>query len=443
MPIIKIHARQIFDSRGNPTVETEVTTENGTFRAAVPSGASTGEHEACELRDKIKTDYMGKGVLKAVGNVNTIIAPALIGMDPADQVAIDAEMQRIDGTKNKTSLGANAILGVSMACCRAGAVQKGIPLWLHINELAGKPKMSMPVPCFNVINGGEHAGNFLAFQEFFLIPVGAKTFTGAMKMGTETYHTLKKIIKKKYGLDSTAVGDEGGFAPAVEDPEESLELLMQAIRKAGYVPGEDFLIGADSAASEMLKNGKYVLDYKKLPEHQDPLMKKSVPDMVEAYTKWCSKYPIGLLEDPLGEEEFAGHATLTKAVGDKVEIVGDDLYCTNVERVSMGLRHGSSNAMLLKVNQIGSVTESIAAWRLCVENKWGVFVSHRSGETEDTFIADLTVGLGTGHLKTGAPCRSERLAKYNQLLRIEEATNLPYCGKLFRTPWLVGSSGRL
>jgi len=442
MPIVKIHARQIFDSRGNPTVETEVTTENGTFRAAVPSGASTGEHEACELRDKGK-DYMGKGVLKAVANVNNIIAPSLIGMDPADQAAVDAEMQRIDGTKNKTSLGANAILGVSMACCRAGARQKGVPLWLHINELAGRPKMSMPVPCFNVINGGEHAGNFLAFQEFFLIPVGAKTFTGAMKMGTETYHTLKGIIKKKYGLDSTAVGDEGGFAPAVEDPEESLELLMQAIRKAGYVPGEDILIGADSAASEMLKNGKYVLDYKKLPHAQDPSLKKSVLQMVEAYKKWCSKYPIALLEDPLGEEEFAGHATLTRAVGDKVEIVGDDLYCTNVERVRMGLRQNSSNAMLLKVNQIGSITESIAAWRLCVENKWGVFVSHRSGETEDTFIADLTVGLGAGHLKTGAPCRSERLAKYNQLLRIEEATNLPYCGKLFRTPWLVGGCSRL
>jgi len=442
MPIVRIHARQIFDSRGNPTVESEVTTENGTFRAAVPSGASTGEHEACELRDKGK-DYMGKGVLKAVANVNNIIAPALIGMDPADQEAVDAEMRRLDGTKNKTSLGANAILGVSMACCRAGAQQKGVPLWLHINELAGRPKMSMPVPCFNVINGGEHAGNFLAFQEFFLIPVGAKTFTGAMKMGTETYHTLKGIIKKKYGLDSTAVGDEGGFAPAVEDPEESLELLMQAIKKAGYVPGEDILIGADSAASEMLKNGKYVLDYKKKLHLQDPMLKKSVPEMVEAYKKWCSKYPIALLEDPLGEEEFVGHATLTTAVGHKVEIVGDDLYCTNVERVRMGLRNNSSNAMLLKVNQIGSITESIAAWRLCVENKWGVFVSHRSGETEDTFIADLTVGLGAGHLKTGAPCRSERLAKYNQLLRIEEATHLPYCGNLFRTPWLVGSRSRL
>jgi len=295
----------------------------------------------------------GKGVSKAVQNVKTIIGPALLGKDPSDQAAIDKLMVELDGTENKSKLGANAILGVSMAICRAGAAEKGVPLHKHINEIAGKPKMSMPVPCFNVINGGVHAGNLLAFQEFFLIPTGATSFTEAMKLGSETYHTLKGIIKKKYGLDSTAVGDEGGFAPAVQDP----------------------------------------------------------------------------------EEDFEGHAMLTAAVGDSVEIVGDDLYCTNVKRVQTGLEQKATNAMLLKVNQIGSITESIAAWKLCVENKWGVFVSHRSGETEDTFIADLTVGLGAGHLKTGAPCRSERLAKYNQLLRIEEESGLGYCGKAFRTPW--------
>jgi len=440
MPIVKVYARQIFDSRGNPTVEVEVTTENGDFRAAVPSGASTGEHEACELRDKIKSEYRGKGVSKAVNNVNTILAPALIGKDPANQTMIDQLMRDLDGTKNKTRLGANAILGVSMACCRAGAAQKGIPLWMHINQLAGQPKMVMPVPCFNVINGGEHAGNFLAFQEFFIIPVGAKTFAGAMKMGSEIYHTLKAIIKEKYGLDSTAVGDEGGFAPAVEDPEEGLNLLVNAIQKAGYRAGDDIMIGGDPAASEFLQNGRYVLDYKKKPHLQQASNKKTSMQMVEMYKSWTTKFPIALLEDPLGEEDFEGHAALTRAVGTRVEIVGDDLYCTNVERVSKGLRQRSTNAMLLKVNQIGTVTESIDAWRLCVQNKWGVFVSHRSGETEDTFIADLTVGLGTGHLKTGAPCRSERLAKYNQLLRIEEASGLPYCGRSFRTPWATRSS---
>jgi len=406
----------------------------------VPSGASTGEHEACELRDKVKSEYKGKGVSKAVENVKSIIAPALLGKDPSQQTMVDQLMRDLDGTKNKTRLGANAILGVSMACCRAGAAQKGIPLWMHINQLAGCPKMVMPVPCFNVINGGEHAGNFLAFQEFFIIPIGARTFTEAMKMGSETYHTLKGIIKRKYGLDSTAVGDEGGFAPAVEDPEEGLELLVAAIKEAGYSVGTDIVIGGDAAASEFLQNGKYVLDYKKKAHLQKASNKKSVNEMVETYKQWASKYPIALLEDPLGENDFDGHAALTRAVGSKVEIVGDDLYCTNVERVSNGLRHNSTNAMLLKVNQIGSVTESIDAWRLCVENKWGVFVSHRSGETEDTFIADLTVGLGTGHLKTGAPCRSERLAKYNQLLRIEEASGLPYCGKYFRTPWAMTSN---
>jgi len=432
MSISKVHARQIFDSRGNPTVEVEVTTGKGVFRAAVPSGASTGENEACELRDGGK-DYLGKGVLKAVDNVISLIGPALVGKKPNDQAAIDTIMLELDGTENKSKLGANAILGVSMACCRAGAAESGLPLYKYINEIAGAPKMSMPVPCFNVINGGVHAGNYLAFQEFFLIPVGAATFAEAMKLGSETYHTLKGIIKTKYGLDSTAVGDEGGFAPAVQDPEEGLKLLMEAIETAGY--SGKILIGSDPASSEFWngEEGKYDLDFKN-PKPK-PENKRTREEMVETYKRYCATYPIALLEDPFAEEDFEGHAQLTAQVGDKVEIVGDDLYCTNTKRVQMGLEKKATNAMLLKVNQIGSVTESIAAWRLCRENQWGVFVSHRSGETEDTFIADLTVGLGTGHLKTGAPCRSERLAKYNQLLRIEEEAGLPFCGALFRTPW--------
>lgn len=432
MPIQKIHSRQVFDSRGNPTVEVEVTTEKGLFRAQVPSGASTGENEACELRDGGKA-FLGKGVTKAVANVKDVIGPALAGKDPTDQEGIDNAMLALDGTDNKSKLGANAILGVSMACCRAGAAHKSLPLYEYINQLAGGPKMIMPVPCFNVINGGVHAGNFLAFQEFFLIPVGASSFADAMQLGSETYHTLKGIIKKKYGLDSTAVGDEGGFAPAVSDPEEGLKLLMEAIEAAGHTG--KILIGSDPASSEFWKGdeGVYDLDFKS--SSPKPENKRTRAQMVETYKGFCEKYPIALLEDPFAEEDFEGHAQLTEAVGERVEIVGDDLYCTNVKRVQMGLDKKATNAMLLKVNQIGSVTESIAAWKLCVTNGWGVFVSHRSGETEDTFIADLTVGLGTGHLKTGAPCRSERLAKYNQLLRIEEESGLAYCGKMFRTPW--------
>jgi enolase len=432
MAISKIHARQVFDSRGNPTVEVELTTEKGVFRSIVPSGASTGENEACELRDGGK-EFHGKGVRKAVENVKTIIAPALIGKDVCDQEGIDKIMLELDGTENKSKLGANAILGVSMAVCRAGAAAKGVPLYQHINSLAGSPKMVMPVPCFNVINGGVHAGNYLAFQEFFLIPVGAATFEEAMQMGSETYHTLKGIIKTKYGLDSTAVGDEGGFAPAVQDPEESLKLLMEAIGAAGY--DGKIVIGSDPASSEFWKGEEnvYDLDFKNPNPKKEN--KRSREEMVATYVRYCETYPIALLEDPFAEEDFEGHAMLTQKVGSKVEIVGDDLYCTNSKRVAMGLEKKATNAMLLKVNQIGSVTESIAAWKLCVDNKWGVFVSHRSGETEDTFIADLTVGLGTGHLKTGAPCRSERLAKYNQLLRIEEESGLKFCGKAFRTPW--------
>lgn len=425
-------ARQIFDSRGNPTVEVEVTTDKGTFRAAVPSGASTGENEACELRDG-GSDYRGKGVLKAVANVNDKIAPAIEGKDVSDIRALDKIMLDLDGTPNKANLGANAILGVSMACCRAAAAAKDTPLYKFLNELAGSPKMMMPVPCFNVINGGVHAGNYLAPQEFFLIPTGATTFTEAMKMGSETYHVLKDILKAKYGRDSTAVGDEGGFAPNVNDIDEGLELLVEAIEKAGYTG--KIKIGSDPAASEWYNKEKkmYDLDFKKPGETPaDRLL--TVEQLVGKWAEWCDKYPIVLIEDPCDENDFAGHAMLTEKVGATVEIVGDDLYCTNSKLVQKGIDNKSTNAMLMKVNQIGSISEAIDAFNLCVSQEWGVFVSHRSGETEDTFIADLTIGLGTGHIKTGAPCRSERTAKYNQMLRIEEdlGADAKYAGVDFK-----------
>jgi len=435
--VTKVHARQILDSRGNPTVEVEVTTSesDAVFRAAVPSGASTGENEAVELRDGDKAMFLGKGVTKAVSNVINILGPAIIGMDVIDQEAIDKKMLELDGTPFKSKLGANAILGVSMAVCRAGAAAKKVPLYVHLNALAGSPKMVMPVPCFNVINGGVHAGNYLAFQEFFLIPDGASCFSEALRLGSETYHTLKSIIKATYGIDSTAVGDEGGFAPHVKDPEEALKLLLQAIEKAGHTG--KISIGLDAAASEFYKEGKYNLDFKNPSD--DGSMIRTPKDLVEFYCSVAKKYPIKLMEDPFDENAFDTHAELTAEIGDIIEIVGDDLYCTNVKFVGKGMEMKSTNAMLLKVNQIGTVTESLEANNLCRSKGWGVFVSHRSGETEDTFIADLTVALATGHLKTGAPCRSERNAKYNQLLRIEEAigASTPYAGQSFRTPWTL------
>jgi enolase len=430
--ITKVHARSIFDSRGNPTVEVELTTEMGMFRAAVPSGASTGENEACELRDGGNT-YMGKGVSKAVANVLEIIAPAIIGMSVEDVDALDKKMMELDGTENKSKLGANAILGVSMAACRAGAASQSLPLYKFLNKLAGSPKMVMPVPCFNVINGGVHAGNSLAPQEFFLIPTGASNFVEAMRMGSETYHTLKGLLKKKFGIDSTAVGDEGGFAPNMKDIDEALEMLVQAIEAAGYTG--KIKIGSDPAASEFYNKEKkcYDLDFKVEGETAaDRLL--STEQLVDAWAAWSDKYPIVLIEDPCDENDFEGHALLTKKIGAKVEIVGDDLYCTNPKLVQKGIDANATNAMLLKVNQIGTISEAIAAYKLCVSKEMGVFVSHRSGETEDTFIADLTVALGTGHIKTGAPCRSERLAKYNQLLRINEemGADATYAGEDFR-----------
>ncbi|MFC1691171.1 phosphopyruvate hydratase [Nanoarchaeota archaeon] len=427
--IKSIKAREILDSRGNPTVEVDVITEDGLSRAAVPSGASTGVHEALELRDKDER-YDGKGVLKAVKNVNELIEPALQGKDPTKQQEIDKIMLDLDATKNKSKLGANAILGVSMAVCRAGALAKGVPLYKHIAEIAGVTEFVMPVPSFNVINGGKHAGNPLPFQEFMLMPTGASSFSEALRMGAEVYHHLKKLIKKKHGIDSVNVGDEGGFAPPVLNIEEPLDLLQDAIEDAGYTG--KFKIATDCAASEFFKDGKYDLDFKKESGDHNII---SSDELMNKYKELIEKYPLVSIEDPFDQEDFEGYGALTSEVGEKAQIVGDDLLVTNVDRINIALEKKACNALLLKVNQIGSITEAINACKLSQENDWGVMVSHRSGETEDCFIADLVVGLKTGQIKTGAPCRSERLAKYNQLLRIEEELGNPrYAGEDFRNP---------
>jgi enolase len=438
--IASIKARQIFDSRGNPTVEADVILSDGTLaRAAVPSGASTGIYEALELRDG-GSDYLGKGVSKAVNNVNTIIAPALIGKDPTAQVEIDNYMvQELDGTKNewgwcKQKLGANAILAVSLAICKAGASVNKIPLYQHIANIAGNKTLVLPVPAFNVINGGSHAGNKLAMQEFMILPVGASSFTEAMKMGVEVYHNLKSVIKKKYGQDATNVGDEGGFAPNIQENKEGLELLKTAIEKAGYTG--KVVIGMDVAASEFYteKDQKYDLSFKE--ENNNGSQKISGDQLKDLYKSFASEYPIVSIEDPFDQDDWTHYAKMTEEIGAEVQIVGDDLLVTNPTRVAKAIAEKSCNALLLKVNQIGSVTESIEAVKMSKRAGWGVMASHRSGETEDTFIADLSVGLSTGQIKTGAPCRSERLAKYNQLIRIEEelGDKAIYAGAKFRAP---------
>merc|ERR1712212_738752 len=433
MPIKKIFARQIYDSRGNPTVEVDLTTEKGIFRAAVPSGASTGIYEALELRDKDKAKWHGKGVIKAVDNVNKVIAPALIeaNVDPVDQTAIDEMMLKLDGTENKNNLGANAILGVSMAVCKAGAAHKGVPLYRHIADLAGVKDVVMPVPALNIINGGSHAGNKLAMQEFMVLPTGATCFSEAMRMGSELYHHLKGIIKKKYGLDATAVGDEGGFAPNFQNNGEALELLVEAIKKAGY-EGK-IMIGMDIAASEFFKNGKYDLDFKNPNTKEADWI--SSDSLLEMYKGFIKDYPVVSIEDPFDQDDWEGYKKLTS--GTNIQIVGDDLLVTNPKRIQTAIEKKACNGLLLKVNQIGSVTESIKAHNMAKAEGWGTMVSHRSGETEDCFIADLVVGLGTGQIKTGAPCRSERLAKYNQLLRIEEelGSGAKFAGVNFRQPF--------
>merc|ERR1712087_595557 len=438
--VVSIKAREIFDSRGNPTVEVDLLTDMHLFRAAVPSGASTGIYEALELRDGDKNRLLGKGVTKAVQNVNERIAPKLVGMGVTNQKAIDKLMvESIDGTQNdwgwsKSTLGANAILAVSMAVCRAGAASMQVPLYEYIAYLSGRPtdKFVMPVPSFNVINGGSHAGNRLACQEFMILPVGASSFKEALICGAEVYHTLKGVIKKKYGQDACNVGDEGGFAPSVQDNNEALDVLMEAIEKSGHK--DKIKIGTDVAASEFYKEGKYDLDFKN-PDSK-PADWKTGEQLMKLYEEWTTKYPMISIEDPFDQDDWASYALLCKTMGDKVQIVGDDLLVTNTKRIAKALEVGACNALLLKVNQIGSVTESIDAANMSMRNGWGVMVSHRSGETEDSFIADLVVGLRTGQIKTGAPCRSERLAKYNQLLRIEEelGDKAVYAGVNFRNP---------
>ncbi|KAI9497840.1 enolase [Zychaea mexicana] len=431
MSVSKVHARQIFDSRGNPTVEVEVTTAKGVFRAGVPSGASTGVHEALELRDKIKEDYVGKGVLKAVENVNTIISPALIEskLNVVDQKAVDEFLLKLDGTENKSKLGANAILGVSLAVAKAGAGEKGVPLYVHFADIAGSKKpFVLPVPAFNVINGGSHAGNKLAMQEFMIMPTGASSFTEAMKIGSEVYHTLKSVIKDKYGQDATNVGDEGGFAPNIQDNQEGLELLVTAIEKAGYTG--KVKIAMDCASSEFFVDGSYDLDFKNPNSNAaDYLTGKQLADL---YKSFAEKYPIVSIEDAFDQDDWDNWSHLLAT--SNFQLVGDDLTVTNPKRIATAIEKKACNALLLKVNQIGSVTESIQAALDSQAAGWGVMVSHRSGETEDTTIADLVVGLRTGQIKTGAPCRSERLAKLNQLLRIEEelGDNAIYAGENFR-----------
>ncbi|KAK4843716.1 hypothetical protein QYF36_011736 [Acer negundo] len=425
-----LKARQIIDSRGNPTVEVDLITDHDLFRSAVPSGASTGIYEALELRDGDKSVYGGKGVLNAVNNINHILAPKLVGIDVRNQADVDALMLEIDGTPNKAKLGANAILGVSLSVCRAGAGAKGVPLYKHIQELSGTKELVMPVPAFNVINGGSHAGNNLAMQEFMILPVGASSFAEALRMGSEVYHTLKGIIKAKYGQDACNVGDEGGFAPNVQDNREGLVLLIDAIEKAGYTG--KIKIGMDVAASEFFtKDGKYDLNFKKQPNDGAHVL--SAQSLGELYKEFVRDFPIVSIEDPFDQDDWSSWASLQSSVD--IQLVGDDLLVTNPKRIAEAIQKKSCNGLLLKVNQIGTVTESIQAALDSNAAGWGVMVSHRSGETEDNFIADLSVGLASGQIKTGAPCRSERLAKYNQLLRIEEELgNVRYAGQSFRSP---------
>jgi enolase len=409
--IESIHARQILDSRGNPTVEVDVFTESGAFgRAAVPSGASTGSHEAVELRDGDAKKYMGKGVLKAVNNVNTKIAAEVVGFPVMDQSLIDKIMIELDGTPNKGKLGANAILGVSLAVAKAAAMEAGQSLYRYIG---GVNANTLPVPMMNILNGGSHADNSIDFQEFMVMPVGAKTFSEALRMGAEIFHTLKKVLHDQ-GL-STNVGDEGGFAPNIKSNEAAIEIVLKAIEKAGFKPGSDVMIALDPAASEFYDSKTKTYTFKKSSG------KKLKPlEMAEYWTNWTKKYPIISIEDGLAEDDWVGWKALTENVGKNVQLVGDDLFVTNVKRLQQGIDKGVGNAILIKVNQIGSLTETIDAVNLAKRNSYKSIMSHRSGETEDNTIADLAVALNCGQIKTGSASRSDRMAKYNQLIRIEE-----------------------
>jgi enolase len=407
--IAQIRGRQVLDSRGNPTVEAEVWLDDGSIgRAIVPSGASTGEHEAVELRDDDKQNYLGKSVLKAVENVNGEIADALGGFDAADQRALDQKMIELDGTENKGRLGANAILSVSMAATRAAAISLKLPLYRY---LGGAGANTLPTPMMNILNGGAHADNNVDFQEFMVMPVGAESFSEALRWGVEVFHTLKGVLKKR-GYN-TAVGDEGGFAPSVKSNVEGIEVVLEAITQAGYKPGEEIAIALDPAASEFFQDGKYV--FKKSDKSS-----KSSDDMVRFWAKWANDYPIVSLEDGLAENDWDGWANLTKELGDKIQLVGDDLFVTNVEFLQEGIDKHVANSILIKVNQIGTVSETLDAIDLARRNGYTSIISHRSGETEDTFIADLAVATGAGQIKTGSASRTDRVAKYNQLLRIEE-----------------------
>ncbi len=423
--ILTINARQILDSRGNPTVEVDVYTENGMMgRAAVPSGASTGSHEAVELRDNDKTQYMGKGVLTAVNNINTVLREELKGMHVLDQVGIDAKMIQIDGKKNKSSLGANAILGVSLAVAKAASQESSLPLYRYIG---GVNANLLPIPMMNILNGGAHADNGIDFQEFMVMPVGASSFSEGLRMGTEIFHHLKAVLKKQ-GL-STNVGDEGGFAPDLKSNEEALKCVLQAIESAGYRPGEDVYIAIDAAASEF-----YDAKTKKYHLKKSTGDKLTSAELCDFWADWCKKYPILSIEDGFAEDDWAGWKLLTDKVGENVQIVGDDLFVTNVNRLTEGIEKGVANSILVKVNQIGTLTETINAVQLAHSNSYTSVMSHRSGETEDTTIADLSVALNCGQIKTGSASRSDRIAKYNQLLRIEETLgdNARYLGKDFK-----------
>lgn len=406
--ISDIYAREVLDSRGNPTVEVEVYLESGAFgRAMVPSGASTGAYEAVELRDNDKSRYAGKGVLQAVDNVNEIIAPELVGLDALDQIGIDGIMIELDGTPNKAKLGANAILGVSMAIARASANALGIPLYVYLGGFNAK---QLPVPMMNILNGGKHADNNVDIQEFMVMPVGAESFSQALRIGTEIFHTLKSVLKDK-GLN-TAVGDEGGFAPNLSSNEEAIQTIMEAIKKSGYEPGKDVFLALDVAATEMYKDGEYDLEGEGV--------KKSTDEMIEFLADLADKYPIISIEDALSEDDWEGWKKLTDRIGNKVQLVGDDLFVTNTERLERGIESATANSILVKVNQIGTLTETFDAIEMAKRAGYTAVISHRSGETEDSTIADIAVATNAGQIKTGAPSRTDRVAKYNQLLRIED-----------------------
>jgi enolase len=411
--IISVHAREILDSRGNPTVEAEVVLASGAFgRAAVPSGASTGEKEAVELRDGDADRYNGKGVLNAVRNVNETIGPRLEGMPAEDQIAVDAELLDIDGTENKSNLGANAMLAVSLAAARAAATDKDLPLYRY---LGGPMAHVLPVPMMNILNGGAHASNNVDAQEFMVVPVGAESFAEGLRMGAEVFHALKKVLGSK--KLSTAVGDEGGFAPMLPSNEAALEAVTDAIQQAGYRPGDDVAIALDVAASELWQDGAYVFKKADGSRHTSE-------EMVKLYQKWVDTYPIVSIEDGLGEHDWEGWAHLTEVLGERVQLVGDDIFCTNVQLLGKGIEQGVANAILVKVNQIGTLTETMQCIELAKTSAYGAIISHRSGETEDTFIADLAVATGVGQIKTGSASRTDRVAKYNQLLRIEEELDI-------------------